>query len=615
MTVQIQLRRGLASEWSTANPTLASGEMGVETDTHKFKVGDGSTKWNLLPYSSGSVGATGPTSTVPGPPGSTGPTGSIGVTGATGPASTIPGATGATGLIGNTGSTGATGIGITGATGLTGSTGATGVGITGATGIGITGATGPQGTSINIKGSVANPSLLPTTGNNVNDAYIVDSNGDLYIWTAALIWNNVGQIVGPQGLSGPTGPTGIGITGATGPQGATGIGITGATGIGITGATGPQGATGIGTTGATGIGITGATGLQGITGATGLSFTGPTGATGPAGVGGALGYWGSFYDTTTQTLVNTTTAYAINLSNTDPNSNGVSIVSGNRITFSSGGVYNIQYSLQAVNTDSQIHNISVWLRQNGVDVADTNSYYAITSAHGSSNGYTILAINYVLRITSGDYLQLMWSGDSTMLQLQTFPAGTSPVNPVSPCAIVTASQVMYTQIGPTGATGIAGIGTTGATGATGIGITGATGASGIGVTGATGVTGPAGVGTTGATGVTGATGIGVTGATGPYSTVSNDTATTTALYPIFVTATSGAITNSYTSNAKYLYKPSTGELTSVAMISSNGITVNSKTIGISYTIATGQNGISAGPVTISSGIVVTVSSGSTWKIV
>jgi hypothetical protein len=57
MAVQIQLRRGTASEWTAANPTLAEGEMGLETDTDKYKFGDGSTAWNSLSYSSGaSVG-------------------------------------------------------------------------------------------------------------------------------------------------------------------------------------------------------------------------------------------------------------------------------------------------------------------------------------------------------------------------------------------------------------------------------------------------------------------------------------------------------------------------------------------------------------------------------
>lgn len=52
-TTTIQLRRDTASNWSTVNPILASGEVGIETDTRKQKFGDGSTAWNSLSYSNG----------------------------------------------------------------------------------------------------------------------------------------------------------------------------------------------------------------------------------------------------------------------------------------------------------------------------------------------------------------------------------------------------------------------------------------------------------------------------------------------------------------------------------------------------------------------------------
>jgi hypothetical protein len=56
VVTQIQIRRGTASQWTSANPTLASGEFGYETDTGKFKIGDGSTAWNSLGYkASGTV--------------------------------------------------------------------------------------------------------------------------------------------------------------------------------------------------------------------------------------------------------------------------------------------------------------------------------------------------------------------------------------------------------------------------------------------------------------------------------------------------------------------------------------------------------------------------------
>ena len=52
MAVQIQIRRGTAAAWTSANPTLAAGEFAMETDTDKYKFGDGSTAWTSLGYSS-----------------------------------------------------------------------------------------------------------------------------------------------------------------------------------------------------------------------------------------------------------------------------------------------------------------------------------------------------------------------------------------------------------------------------------------------------------------------------------------------------------------------------------------------------------------------------------
>jgi hypothetical protein len=98
-------------------------------------------------------------------------------------------------------------------------------------------------------------------------------------------------------------------------------------------------------------------------------------------------------------------------------------------------------------------------------------------------------------------------------------------------------------------------------------------------------------------------------------TLANDTTTASNLYPTFAAATSGSVSTIYTGNANLLYKPSTGELQSTALVASNGIVVNSATVSANYTIASGNNAVSAGPITISAGVVVTVASGSVWAIV
>lgn len=118
MADQIQLRRDTAANWTTSNPVLADGEIGLERDTNKFKVGNGTENWVTRPYGG-----------IVGPQGATGPQGLQGIQGPTG-------LTGATGPQGNTGPQGIQGI--QGLTGLTGATGPQGL-------IGLTGATGPQG--------------------------------------------------------------------------------------------------------------------------------------------------------------------------------------------------------------------------------------------------------------------------------------------------------------------------------------------------------------------------------------------------------------------------------------------------------------------------------------
>jgi hypothetical protein len=97
-------------------------------------------------------------------------------------------------------------------------------------------------------------------------------------------------------------------------------------------------------------------------------------------------------------------------------------------------------------------------------------------------------------------------------------------------------------------------------------------------------------------------------------TISDDTTTNATRYLTFTSATSGSITSENVSSTKLKYNPSTGELTSPIQIASNGININSATAGSSYTIASGNNGFSVGPITVASGQAVTVSSGQRWLI-
>jgi hypothetical protein len=93
------------------------------------------------------------------------------------------------------------------------------------------------------------------------------------------------------------------------------------------------------------------------------------------------------------------------------------------------------------------------------------------------------------------------------------------------------------------------------------------------------------------------------------SAISNDTSTASDLFPIYVDATTGTAANVYTSNAQYLFKPSTGELKVKAPVAANGIVVNADTMTSNYTIDSGTNGLSVGPFTISGGVSLTIAAG------
>ena len=55
LTVKIALRNDTAANWTSANPVLLKGEIGIEIDTNKFKVGDGTTNWVSLDYFMGDI--------------------------------------------------------------------------------------------------------------------------------------------------------------------------------------------------------------------------------------------------------------------------------------------------------------------------------------------------------------------------------------------------------------------------------------------------------------------------------------------------------------------------------------------------------------------------------
>lgn len=152
----------------------------------------------------------------------------------------------------------------------------------------------------------------------------------------------------------------------------------------------------------------------------------------------APGYYGSFYDTNTQTASSTTESYSMTL-NTVSGAQGVTIVDNSKIKVANAGTYNIQFSSQFANSDSQSQRVNVFLSKNGTTIPWTNSRLSIPSSHGGIDGNLIAAWNFVETLAANDYIEFKWQTDSTSVTMPYFSAGS--VYPSTPSLILTINQI------------------------------------------------------------------------------------------------------------------------------------------------------------------------------
>jgi len=160
---------------------------------------------------------------------------------------------------------------------------------------------------------------------------------------------------------------------------------------------------------------------------------------------GCPGYWGSFWDETSQVAAAIDTAYPILLRKVDLANRGVKIVSNSRITVDHPGIYSFTFSIQFSNTDTQIHDVNVWLRKNDSgtsgDVPASDSRFSIISSHGGIDGNVIGTVNFVLGLVAGDYIELMWMTTNVAAYIHAEAASGSPAHPSIPAIICTVVQV------------------------------------------------------------------------------------------------------------------------------------------------------------------------------
>jgi hypothetical protein len=130
--------------------------------------------------------------------------------------------------------------------------------------------------------------------------------------------------------------------------------------------------------------------------------------------------YGAFSSSVTQTNVGGASGNAVTL-DTTASANGFSIVSGSQITATTAGVYNIQIRLQVEKTLAGTDVIEVWLKKNGANVANSNTYFPIDGSNWNET-----SVNLVESLTAGQYLEVWWYTGSADAQLRAISAGTRP---------------------------------------------------------------------------------------------------------------------------------------------------------------------------------------------
>lgn len=171
-----------------------------------------------------------------------------------------------------------------------------------------------------------------------------------------------------------------------------------------------------------------------------------------------------------QTAASVANAYAITL-NTDEFPDGISIVSNSQITFAKEGIYNIAYSIQFTNTDNSSHDIDIWLRKNGADIANSNSRFSIPARKSSGDPSHLIAVTPIMvDITAdGQYIEIMWRVSNTAVSIEHYAAvtaspGVTPAIPATPSVIVGVTHVSaqfppVTRVAPLPVFGFGEIGT------------------------------------------------------------------------------------------------------------------------------------------------------------
>jgi hypothetical protein len=151
--------------------------------------------------------------------------------------------------------------------------------------------------------------------------------------------------------------------------------------------------------------------------------------------------YGAFQDSTNQTAANTTTAYAITFDTTDY-ANGVTLSNSSRLNVSQDGLYNIQFSVQLVNTTNASVDVDIWFRKNGTNIDKSNSRFGLAPRKSLGDPFHLIgAINFFVSLDTNDYVELMWRTSDVGAYIEHYAASSTPTRPSIPSVIATVTFV------------------------------------------------------------------------------------------------------------------------------------------------------------------------------
>jgi hypothetical protein len=187
---------------------------------------------------------------------------------------------------------------------------------------------------------------------------------------------------------------------------------------------------------------------------------------GAGGGGAAAGYYAQYQDDISQPLGAVNVGQPVKFRTMDF-SNGVTVNADTEITIANTGIYNLQFSFQYQNVDSQDHDVTIWLRKNGSDVLGSAGFVAVIASHGGVPGHCLPSWNYLLDAVGGDFYELYWSATSLDVSMHFYPAGSPPPSAASAIFTVTQQAGIIAGTGMTALNGLSADVQTISTGTTG----------------------------------------------------------------------------------------------------------------------------------------------------